>query len=422
MFLKLLPIISCIAVFLLEPANASKEPKIRILVFEAKNLYFKADKEKLLTLKGFDSTRKNTIAIKVQLEKGRIKYSLGHDLSNWYYLSKNRQIIIRSRDPRGIWLGNRRFSGDLRIVNKGTILRVVNHLPLEKYLKSVVGGEMPKSWPIEALKAQAVASRTYALNKLKRKNKLDYDLKSGTSNQVYLGIEAETNSTRRAVDSTRSIVLAYKGSLIDAVFHTCSGKQTESSVSVWNKDKPYLKSVNDFDQDVVACKWEKIIRQKELKEIFSKIGGVNVIRVLSRSESDRAKRIKVYGPRGVILFTGKEARELFRLRSTLVSFQMMPNVANNQKNIKLKYYSLPKLEESEESSNFSDNTIYILDGSTPLPSIPEDDFLLIKGIGSGHGVGMSQWGAKYMAENGNNYRSILKHFYKGIRILSYSPY
>ena len=113
---------------------------------------------------------------------------------------------------------------------------------------------MPPKWPLEALKAQAIASRTYAL---KQKGNSFYDIDSTNKNQVYIGLEASTFKTKRAVTSTRSLVLTYKNKLINALFHSSSAGMTENSEDVWKNKYPYLSSVKDFDKNNPKLRWNK---------------------------------------------------------------------------------------------------------------------------------------------------------------------
>ena len=147
-----------------------------------------------------------------------------------YELKSNQQFQVSSSDGRGIWVGQRRFSGKLNLFVLDSEILVVNVLGIEKYLSSVVGSEMPTKWPIEALKAQAIASRTYAL---KQKGNNLFDIDSTQKNQVYNGLESRTYKTIRAVKSTRSLVLTHKNKLINALFHSSSGGMTENSQDVW---------------------------------------------------------------------------------------------------------------------------------------------------------------------------------------------
>lgn len=413
--LPLISTISCIVIFARGESFAASEPRIRVLVSQGKELHFRADKSRPLIIRGINSTGKSIKSFKVNVVNGQLRYSTNKDFSKWRYLSKNRQIRITTRDSRGVWLGQRRFGGELRLLERDNSIYVINYLKIEKYLKSVVGSEMPKDWPLEALKAQAVAARTYALHQLKKRS--DYDVDSSISSQVYLGVEAETNRTVQAVNSTRSLVMLHKGRLIDAVFHSSSGGQTESSKEVWGKYRPYLISVRDYDQISPSYKWEKKIEQKKLAQIFKQIGGFNTIRITQKTNTDRISSAKVYGPKGVKTISGKELRSLLDLKSTLVSFQLIPD--HLERNLgKNRAYSY------EEDINSADKK-FLIESSREnilidqLPQIKDNNFLLVKGSGSGHGAGLSQWGAKNMADRGASFRKILRHFYRGVKITAF---
>ncbi len=415
-----MPAFACIAIFLPVTSLAAEAPRLRVLVLDSKDLYFKADRQRTLILKGIFLGKRNIKSLKVKVDRGQIKYSLNGDLSKWFDLDRNKQIRIRTRDPRGIWLGKRRYGGELRLLNKGNSIWVINYLNIEKYLKSVVGSEMPKDWPLEALKAQAVASRTYALNQSQKKKKKEFDVNSSVSSQVYLGIEAETNSTHKAVDSTRSLVLVHKGSLIDAVFHTCSGGITEASIAVWGKHKPYLVSTPDYYPNISSCKWEKKFEQKQLQDIFSKIGGFNAIRITKQTQTGRIASAKIYGSKGIEKLSGKELRSRLNLKSTLAKFEILSSYNNNEKiNFFLDSFSLPSIEETSQSNNLNYGLTNDLVSQISLPPLPNKKSLVVRGYGSGHAVGMSQWGAKDMAEKGMGFKKILRYFYKGVKITSF---
>ncbi len=412
--LKILPVFICIAAFSATESSAAREHKIRVLIYEAKNIYFKSDKEKKFLVKGIGNGWVSKRSIRFKIENGLLKYSIKGYPSKWAKIKSNRELIIRSRDPRGIWLGKRRYAGEIRVLNNGNSLLVINHLSLDKYLKSVVGGEMPKDWPMEALKAQAVAARTYALNQLKGKG--NYDLDSNISSQVYLGMESETSRTQKAVSYTNNLVLIYNGRLIDAVFHSSSGGKTEDSQSVWGRYNPYLVSVIDYDQKSPNYAWIKKISNKSLERKFPTIGGVNSIRIIEKTDTDRIKKVKIYGPKGNLFLSGKELRNILELKSTLVSFEFvqkpLPKISG--KNIfENSSYNLNSINYKQKVAN---KKTFTIDDLNKLPPLPENDFLLVKGSGSGHGVGMSQWGAKGLAEKGAGFRKILTHFYKGATV------
>ena len=262
----------------LEPLNAAQEKTLRVLVLDSTQIRFRADGNKPLLVIGIGPNQRRVSTLKVRKINGRFSLAMNGSSSRWLYLPSNRQLKIKSKDPRGIWLGKRRYSGDLWVFVVDGRLKVVNYVGIERYLVSVVGSEMPKSWPMAALKAQAVAARTYALQQVGRNG--FYDINSTEANQVYLGLESETESTRKAVDSTRSLVLTHKGKLINAVFHSSSGGATEASGLVWKRQMPYLVSVPDHDQHSPFSDWQVKFDPKQLKAAFSGVGSVKNIQVL----------------------------------------------------------------------------------------------------------------------------------------------
>jgi len=329
---------------------------------------------------------------------------------------------------------------------------VVNHLGVEKYLASVVGSEMPKSWPMAALRAQAVAARTYALQQVGKKD--FYDVNSTEKSQVYLGIESETQSTRKAVDTTRSLVLTFKGRLINSVFHSSSGGKTEGSGAVWKKQLPYLVSVPDYDQHSPSFKWKRQFDPDQLKAIFHETGGVDRFEIISTSTTGRILTARIDGPRGDIGLTGKELRFRLGLKSTLARFEMVPyqptlnnRVATISPLLSSQRESLPHPTHSPSNFRrywfFKDPgpdlshdlltsppplfpplsplpSLFALGVSPPLPPISKKLILLVEGSGSGHGVGMSQWGANGLAQKGADFRRILTYYYKGVEIRRFS--
>jgi len=211
------------------------------------------------------------------------------------------------------------YRGVLQLRPDGTGLQVLNLIPLELYLPSVVGSEMPARWPAAALQAQAVAARTYALAQLKPA--ASYDLKATVASQAYLGVEAETESTRAAVAATRSQVLSFGGSLIDAVFHSSSGGSTENSGELWNRQLPYLVSVPDADDRSPWREWSLRFEPDQLRRAFRETAGASRIEVLATSSSGRVRRARVIGPAGSLDLSGAELRQRLGLRSTLVRFR-----------------------------------------------------------------------------------------------------
>jgi len=240
---------------------------------------------------------------------------------------------------------------------------------------------------LEALKAQAIASRTYAL---RQKGNQLYDIDSTQKNQVYNGLESRTYKTTRAVRSTRSLVLTYKNKLINALFHSSSGGITENSEDVWKNQYPYLSSVKDFDRNNPKLRWQKKFSNEDLQKLFPSIGGIKKIEILNISNTGRVKNVKLFGSYGSDQMSGVEIRKRMNLKSTFIRFKFI-----------------------EDKNNISDNE---------MPNLSMDENLIVIGRGSGHGVGMSQWGARYMADKGEKAKAILRHFYKGVEIKPFKKY
>ena len=358
------------------------EPIIKVLIAKDEKLRVRADSSIPLNIREPILPKTKIKGLTLKRLNNKIILSLDSNKDKYYEISNNKSLIIRSSDRRGIWINSKRYSGKINIVFRNNKILVINVLGVEKYLNSVVGSEMPHKWHIEALKAQAIASRTYAL---KKTNNGLYDIDSTQTNQVYNGLESSTFKTRRAVRETRSLVITYKNKLINALFHSSSGGMTENSEAVWSDPYPYLVTVKDFDQKNPKIRWNKEVSKSELKEIFPIIGGIQQIEVLNITDTGRIKNLKITGLFGDKVITGKEFRSKLGLKSTL----FRPTISED-------FY------DKKDLNNQS--------------NIQFHPFLIISGMGAGHGVGMSQWGARYMADKGYKANQILKYFYKGVNI------
>jgi stage II sporulation protein D len=307
------------------------------------------------------------------------------------------------------------FRGRLQLGRQGESLRVINHVSLETYLAGVVGSEMPASWPLDALRAQAVAARTYAL--AQQRPTAPYDLKATVASQVYRGVAAETASTREAVASTRGQVLMHGGTLINAVFHSSSGGSTENSGEMWSRQLPYLVSVPDFDQTSPVHRWEKSFDPLALRRAFRETDGVAAIEVLDTSSTGRVRRARILGPAGSLEISGSELRQRLGLRSTFVTFRLQPPGAapesvsgSLRRLLAAEGPPPPPLPPQLDAPDATPSTPAGPAGLAGLPS------LLVSGRGFGHGVGMSQWGAHALALRGEDYRRILSHYYQGAEL------
>jgi stage II sporulation protein D len=348
------------------------------LISKNNDIRIRSDKSIPLTIDGKFFNNKKIKGLTLKNKRNRKILYFDKNPQKKYDLNTNQKFQVRTSDGRGIWVGQKRFAGKLNLFVLESEILVVNVLGIEKYLSSVVGSEMPTKWPMEALKAQSIASRTYAL---KQKGNYLFDIDSTQRNQVYNGLESRTYKTIRAVRSTRSLVLTYKNKLVNALFHSSSGGMTENSQDVWKNQYPYLSSVRDFDNKNPKFRWKKFFSNKELTNIFPEIGGLKSIEILNITSTGRVKNVKLYGANGSYQMSGTDLRKKLSLNSNFMRFKFFDENLNNNSNTQ--------------------------------------KGLLVFGQGSGHGVGMSQWGAKYMASKGLKAEQILKHFYKGVQIKSF---
>ncbi len=241
-------------------------------------------------------------------------------------------------------------------------------MDLEDYLYSVVGSEMPTSWPQAALQSQAVAARSYVLYKRSRGKNPLYDVDATTTYQVYKGIAQEAPSTITAVDSTANQVVTYNGAVIEAIFHSSSGGGTENAVDVWSSDVPYLRSVQDYDQGSPVYSWKETFTLSEFSDKIGGIGRINTIGTAQLTPGGRVASITFAGENGTKTLRGRDVRSALGLRSTRFNIDL-----NNSS-------------------------------------------VTVTGSGFGHGVGMSQWGARSLAEQGWDYERILQHYYQSTAI------
>jgi stage II sporulation protein D len=428
--------------------QAAQEPSMRVLLSQASVVRLRADGDQPFLVRGLGRGDQRMRSMEVSLRAGGLKIRGQMSDGSSRSLSARSAIEVQSDDPRGIWLGSRRYRGRLQLLVRGGQVQVVNHLGIETYLTSVVGSEMPHKWPLPALQAQAVAARTYALRQ--RGKAGDFDVKATVSSQVYRGVESETPSTIEAVESTRSLVLVHAGRLINAVFHSSSGGATEPSGEVWRNQLPYLVSVADHDQHSPVHRWNKRFDDDELRDLFREIGGVKRLQVLKTSSTGRVRTARVQGPHGSLVLTGRELRKRLGLKSTMVQFELI----NGSVGSSTASSTAPTQTVSQSVSRAAPPLIGLWQDSAsgpdtppsrssrlasllpppppPLPQLNPSAFnrprldvregelvLEARGQGFGHGVGMSQWGAHGLALQGADFRQILLHYYRGAEIRPY---
>lgn len=356
------------------PEDISVRQEIRVAVVTGKREIQVSCPSKyrleMLQSKSLISEGKNLPTVKIIPAPGGIRF--GNDL-----LSLDAFRISTFNSP--VRIGDRSYSGGILIFKEKTSrLVAVQAVNLEEYLNGVLPHEMLSKWPLEALKAQAIASRTYALFKELLNQKSDYSLSGDVLGQMYGGSASFTEATKLAVMLTRGEILTYKGKIFPAYFHsTCGGKTTHAEY-IW-PIKPHhcLKGV-----DCVYCmasnhfRWESAVTEDEVKGALKRsgriVGEIRVIAPQDVDESGRAKRIQVRHSKGDVFIQAND----FRL-------------ALGSKVLK----SLKDLRVTPKGKGF-----------------------VFKGTGWGHGVGLCQWGAKTLAERGKSCEEILAFYYPGSEI------
>lgn len=269
-------------------------------------------------------------------------------------------------------LDGKAYRGSLVLHAEGNTILAVNHLPMEAYLLGVVPAEMPASWSEEALKAQAVASRSYAFFHMQDAKEGLWDLEDTEVDQVYGGKDSEKPKTTLAIYATKGQVILYGGRPAEALFHADSGGYTDSPGDVWKKDYPYLRSINDkFTSAGGPFTWEYFVASdrffSRLRGAGIKAGNEDEVRIAEKTKSGRVQQVAV----GDSFVSGTRLRQLL-----------------NPEEMKSAKYDVKECEGG----------------------------FLFYGKGYGHGVGLSQNGARQMAEMGYSYKDILKFYYRGVCI------
>lgn len=335
-----------------------------------------------------------------------------------------------------------RYRGYFRFkIQEGEII-LINHIEMEEYLYGVVPAEMGYNFPMEALKAQAVAARTYASRNMSKHLSEDFNLCDSTHCQAYYGYEEEHLFTNLAVDETKGLLAYYDGQPINAFYYSTSSGFTENSIDVWGGDLPYLKSVrDDFSLDSPNSSWTFKIdvfdlnNKLVLNQIY--IGLLEKIEVIERSTSGSVKSVKLIGTSGEEIISGTRFRAIMGntiFKSTHFNI-VSGNVVNRDREVYvigkdgkpiLKRFSQlsvlgrrlgkPVSRSSRGQVVSKRDRIEDLLKEESIPAMSTSE-IVIEGKGYGHGVGMSQYGAKKMAELGYTFEEILKHYYTGIDIL-----
>ncbi len=343
-------------------SNGTDTSYIRVLLL-------KAEAVKLGSKTGFRISEKKSGRILYETGKNYIVVKPEKIMSSVIVVSKGGVLAVNGNPYRGI----------LELHNIIGKIHVINIVKMDNYLFSVVPSEIPSTWNLQALKAQAVAARTYTYyHLLHKKKKRLYDLDASTNFQVYNGMNSEKSSTTQAVLETSGEIISHNHSPILAYFHSTCGGKTADDEFIWSgKGESYLTGVKcHFCSQSPYYRWEEKLPLSEIKKSLSKkhrnIGRIR--RITFTRRYGRVAGVEILHSSGKISLSGNDFRLLFP-----------------PKKLKSMYFT------SRKSGNG----------------------LLISGRGWGHGVGLCQWGAKGMAEKGAHYRAILKYYYRDISLVKY---
>ena len=342
-----------------------------------------------------------------------------------------------------ISLITRKYKGYIQFIRVDSgKMTAVNKVSFDEYLCGVVSTEMSPSWPIEALKAQAIAARNYAVLTVSYKKYKYYNISDTTNDQAYKGYILETGNTTRAVNETTGEVLLYDGKLVSAFYFSSSGGYTEDSENVWVNAVAYLKAVKDiYEKTNSNSNWEVSIKKDDISVTLlglnKYIGDIVDLQTQKSEKTGRVLELTIIGTSGTYKLQKENIRTFFKpiLGSILKSrdFDVVKSnttgsssvyikgsESTNNKNIFTDTYvrgsdgSVKKIDSSTSTLVLkgSENTKKLTAQSTNVL----DDKFVLRGSGWGHAVGMSQYGAKGMAEEGFKYDEILRFYYTGTNV------
>ncbi|MDR1915760.1 MAG: SpoIID/LytB domain-containing protein [Synergistaceae bacterium] len=410
---------------------------------------------------------------KVSLGDGSVIAVSGNGISA---AKKNLTLPVRVSAKGGLGWENVRYRGSLSLVRGGGGFTVVNELDLESYLRGILKMEMNPEWPFEALKAQAILARTYAAKNRGRFAARGYDLDATENSQVYRGVNAEDPRTDRAVAETKGMVLTWSGATADIFYHSDSGGSTADVSHVWGGTIPYLKTrAEPVNYTSPYSTWQATVSAAQISSIMSNmgknVGRVSSVEVAQRDSAGRAIALRVTGDLGSSVIKAHAFRmaagssvirstnfnisgasgtspaaaanlspaptkpaNASQVAANLVSFSgnIDPLIEMTKGNVFTNAEMLDMLMNPDKREEYLKIGFQRISGKqTPQPAQPpqpkedkpypqikttSNGSFVFSGKGWGHGVGLSQWGAKAMAENGSRCEDILAHYFPGTKI------
>lgn len=366
--------IACLFLIISSKLHAYSNPTIKVLLFKTSQSVKIGSPSGLISV-NHNIRFKNSRSVKIKPNgKNTLLIDDVAALTSPLKLKSESNISVRKLNSRF----SRRYQGiiEVRPYKKGVY--VINHLPIESYLAGVLNAEISTKWAIEVVKAQSVISRTFALYQMENRKKRLWHVTSGLSDQVYLGADIADKRGQHAIQQTGGIVVTYQGKLAQTFYHSNCGGVTEDAGALWKYSYPYLKVRNvPYGKSDPRFNWETRMSEAELKRVFRKLG-----------------------------FKGEKITEL-----TISDYSPSGRVADIYLNGSPKYAFKGKDFRRVAGYRKIQSLLFNISG------IPGG--VLFSGTGNGHGVGLSQWSAKEMAEKGYRYPDILEYFYQGTQLKQY---
>ena len=324
----------------------------------------------------------------------------------------------------------------------GNNINVINVVGLTDYIKGVIPYEVSVSWPVEALKAQALCAKCYTLNNLNKHKSKGFDLCNTTDCQMYCGTNKATDVSDAAVEATEGLYVLYNGEVCQTYYHASSGGYTEDAGNIWGKDIPYLKAVEDiylesvrpfsFTANLSQISWilqTKGYVSQDVTDVYvSKYSPVGNVLALTVELADGSTKT----------FTGDRARTALNsstLGFTVGSHRYTINGGSAEETVNINgtqvalddLYALGEGKKAKEI-NLDDNLVALTANGLEAVTITEpaqvenkDGVYVISGTGSGHNIGMSQEGARSMAELGFTCEEIIEFYFTGAKVDYYDP-
>lgn len=344
-----------------------------------------------------------------------------------------------SNNPKLISVNGKQYRGEIELRRfADSDMTVINIINLEQYLYGVVPREIESFAPMEALKAQAVAARTFAYRSIGSYKKWDFDVVNTVASQVYGGYGDEKATTNQAVDETKGKKVLHNGKLASLHYFSSSGGMTEDNIHVWGWDIPYLKSVQDPYEagNSYNYNWTRTFTAEEIKlKLFIsdvEIGDILTMIAEEYTPAGRVKKLKIVGTKGSITYANEDIRIILGENGGYLPSRMFTINAGSKESgsgsaqvisaegtSTVNIYGTKAVTSSgiyDILSSAGPVKVLSADNSAIITGNVADGTFVLTGKGWGHGIGMSQEGAKGFARNGYTYDAILKHYFTGVSV------